>query len=274
MSWITRQLGSGQPLISYDRRYQMSSRYGYKRYPYSKSGPRKRTRYNPRSRSTWSAKGKGLVIPRMSSSRRGYGRTSGYYGRFTSGGERKFHDIVVDDAPVPTALTIFNLTVIAEGNGESERIGRKITIKQISCNYSMQLTGGTAATDTSDTVNIMIIQDRQTNGAQFVALDLKETDNIISFNNLANSKRFKTLYSQDYSLAAGGAAPSGAALIFSEDRAFVRMNLNVNIPIEYDNSATSGVITSVRSNNIYFVTRSSSAVVSTIGRVRIRYTDL
>ncbi len=265
MSWISRQLGTGQPLYSYDRRYYLKKGRAMKRHrggfkhPYrpSRRGPRTFTRARRRNV---------VVIP-------GITRQAGYYGRFTSGGEKKFHDVVVDDSPIPTSITIFNLTVIPEGNGESERIGRKITIKQISCNYSMQLIAGTSATDTSDTVNCMIIQDRQTNGAQFVGLDLKETDNIISFNNLANSKRFKTLWSKDYNLQAGGAAASGAAFVFSEDRQFVRWNLKVNIPIEYDNSATTGVITTVRSNNVYFVTRSSSAVTAAIGRVRVRYTD-
>ncbi len=204
---------------------------------------------------------------------RGYVRTSGFYGRFTTGGERKFHDVVIDDAVVATTMTINNLTIIAEGNGESERVGRKVTLTRISIMYSLQLPAAAAATSSSDTVRVFLVQDKQTNGAQFAATDLIDLDNMNSFNNLANSNRFRVLFKKEFSFSAGGAAPSGAALIFSEDRNYLRFSLKINIPIEYDNSATTGVITSVRSNNIYWCTQSESGLVSCVGRARLRYTD-
>ncbi len=205
---------------------------------------------------------------------RGYVRRVGYYGRFTRGGERKFFNTVVDDAVVAATMAIVNLTIIPEGNGESERIGRKITITKISVLYSMQLPAATAQGASSDTMRCMLVQDKQTNGAQFAATDLIDLDNFNEFNNLANSKRFKILYKQEFNFNSGGAVATGAAFAFAEFRHYLRMTKKVNIPIEYDNSANDGTIGTVRSNNIYWVTQSESGLVAAVGRVRLRYTDL
>ncbi len=220
----------------------------------------------PAARSTASAM---VIAPRQ----RGYVRTGGYYGRFATGGEMKFFDSDVSDAPVGATLTINLLTIIPEGNGESERIGRKITLKRVSVLYEMKLSATTAASSTSETVRCMLIQDTQTNGAAFIAADLLDTDVMSSFNNLANSSRFKILFKQEFSFKAGGAAPSGAAYIFSEDQKYLRMTKKVNIPMEYDNSATTGVITSIRSNNLYWCTQATGATITSVGKVRVRYTD-
>ncbi len=187
--------------------------------------------------------------------------------------ELKFFDTSINDAVISGTMTINNLTIVPEGTGESERIGRKFHIHRISILYGLQLPAATDASKTTDTVRCMLVQDRQTNGAQFVATDLIDSDVLNSFNNLANKNRFKVLYKQEYTLKAGGAAPSGASFIFSEDRAYLRFTLNVSIQIEYDNSLTTGVIATVKSNNIYWVTQSNTGICEGIGLARIRFTD-
>ncbi len=191
-----------------------------------------------------------------------------------STGELKFFDTDVDDATVAAGMNIQNLCIVPEGNGESARIGRKMTIKKIHVKGSIELFAASTFTTSSDTVICMLVQDTQTNGAAFVATDLIDTDIFKSFRNLANSKRFNVLYSRTFALKVSGGAPSGAALIRGEDRRTLSVNVNVNIPIEYDNSATTGVITSVRTNNVYWVTQSASAACAIIADARIRYTDV
>ncbi len=202
----------------------------------------------------------------------GKDRTGGYYGRFTNG-ELKFLDTVVTDTPITAAMVIQNLTVIAEGNGESQRVGRKVTIKSVHIKGVMTLIPATDAANTSDKVFGMLVQDMQTNGAAFTALDLIDTNVIASFRNLANSGRFKVLYKKTYLFNAGGAAPSGAAFVFSSAQRDVNINKKCNIVMEYDNSATTGVITSVRSNNLYWVTQATNGVVNSVLTARIRYSD-
>ncbi len=202
----------------------------------------------------------------------GRDRTGGYYGRFTNG-ELKFLDTVVSDTPITAAMVIQNLTVIAEGNGESQRVGRKVTIKSVHIKGVITLIPATDAANTSDKVFGMLVQDMQTNGAAFTALDLIDTNVIASFRNLANSGRFKVLYKKTFMFNAGGAAPSGAAFVFSSAQRDVNINKKCNIVMEYDNSATTGVITSVRSNNLYWVTQSTNGVTNSVLTARIRYSD-
>ncbi len=233
--------------------------------------PKRRPIRGRMSMGSYRAKRRKYTIPRRL---RGVVRRSGYYGRFSgSGGEKKFFDTALTDAAVAATMTINNLTIIPEGNGESDRIGRKITLKSVSILYSLVLPGATGATISSDTVRCMLVQDTQTNGAQFTATQLIDTDTMISFNNLANSSRFKVLYKAEYKLRSIGGAPSGAAFILSEDQKFLRFTKAINIPIEYDNSATTGVITSVRSNNLYWVTQAEGGHCTATGNARVRYTD-
>lgn len=211
-----------------------------------------------------------VIQPRQ----RGFVRVGGSYGRYSgTNPEMKFLDTVVTDAVIAAGITINQITVVPEGNGESERVGRKICVKKISVIYCLKLISSTAQGSTSDCVRVMLIQDKQTNGALFAATDLIDTDAFISFNNLANSGRFKTLFKRDYALKAGGGVATGAAFAFSEDSKTFRKTFKVTVPIEYDNTATDGTVSTVRSNNLYWVTQSSDGVSIGVGTVRIRYSD-
>ncbi len=249
------------------------AQYGKKRFYGRRSGARKRYKSSSGAMSSSvPARYRRAVMIRPAQV--GFVRRAGSYGRYSgSRPEMKFFDSDVADNPVGATLTINLLTTIPEGNGESERIGRKITLRQASILYHMNLPAATAAGSTATTVRCMLIQDTQTNGAAFVAADLLDTDVLSSFNNLANSSRFKIIYKEEFVLSAGGAAASGAAFVFSEDQAYLRKTLKLNIPMEFDNSATTGVITSIRSNNLYWCTQADAALCVATGQIRLRYSD-
>lgn len=205
----------------------------------------------------------------------GYDRTGGYYGRYSgAGGEKKFFDTNIgSDVTVTAALLRTNLAIIAEGNGESNRIGRKVTVKNIHVQGIVALNSATSSNATSDIVYCMIVLDKQTNGSLFNATDLLDTDGFTSFRNLANSHRFKVLKKIVMDFSAGGGVESGVGHAYSENLTSFSINHKCSIDIEFDNSATTGVITSCRSNNIYFVTQSGSGLCGITARARIRYTD-
>ncbi len=207
--------------------------------------------------------------------RPGYDRSVGFYGRYAgSGSEAKFFDTDVADAVVAANMTVNNLTVIAEGNGESNRIGRKITVKSIHIKGHITLPATTASNATSDNVLCKLILDTQTNGTAMVAADLLDTDVINSFNNLANSGRFKVLYQKWFAMnTGGGGVATGAAYIFTEATRQIKVNKRCNHVIEYDNSGTDGAIGTVRSNNLYWITQSASGLCVIAATVRLRYTD-
>lgn len=191
--------------------------------------------------------------------------------------EEKFLDTNLGTAIGTVAQTLesANLVLIPQGDTESSRQGRKVMVKKIHCKGELVLTAATAAANTSETVKVYVLLDKQTNNAQFTAAQLLEGDSLFSFRNLANQKRFKILWQDTICLQAGGAAASGAAFVFSEARQKYSCNLNVNIPITYDNSDTDGAIDTQTENSVYFVTQSATgAIVTLTGQARVRYTDL
>ncbi len=207
----------------------------------------------------------------------GYDRTSGYYGRYTSGGEAKFHDLDIDDAAVANTGTIAQISclTIAEGNGESERVGRKITVTGINWKMRVKLAGQTASANTGDVTRIILYQDKQTNGATAAVLDVLETADFQSFRNLANTGRFRILMDKTIALtsASGSGRGSTDTLAFGTARRDFSFYKKCSIPIEYDNSATTGVITSMRSNNLGVITITESGLTSFASKMRIRYKD-
>lgn len=225
-------------------------------------------RYQP-ARGAATARNRMFIARRQ----RGYVRTGGYFGRFQSAGELKFKDTSLTLSPVLVTSSINDIVAVGEGVGESQRIGRKMTIKKINCRGEVKLNNTGAGATQTNAVRICIVQDTQTNGAVFTGLNLWEADNIESFRNLANTNRFKILKTKEITINT-----QGGTTLASEDYAATtrRFNFNVacNVPIEYDNSASTGVITSCRSNNVYFLIQAKGATwVDLTGNARIRFTD-
>ncbi len=188
----------------------------------------------------------------------------------------KFHDVTVDDVIVAATMNVqAALLTIAEGNGESERIGRKLTIKKIGWRYECRIPTTATAANTSDIIRVMMVLDKQANGALGANTDVLENDDYQSFNNLSNSQRFRILMDKSYAMhcPAGSGRGTADTLSYGEHIITAQWHKECNIPIEYDNSASTGVITSIRSNNIFIIVGSKSGLGGFASQVRIRYTD-
>lgn len=206
----------------------------------------------------------------------GYYRRSGYYGRFSApSGELKFHDLDIDDATVAANGTIAedSCVGIAQGTGESQRIGRKVTIRSLFWRYHLQLPTINAGTSTavSDVVRVVVYQDSQTNGAAAAVTDILETDNYQSFNNLANSGRFKILYDKQHVLNYTALGSDGTTMDAASNMRTGSFYKKCNIPIEY--SSTTGAITELRTNNIGVLLLSRNGVCEFESKMRLRYSD-
>ncbi len=194
---------------------------------------------------------------------------------YFSRGEKKFHDLDVDDAVIDAAGTIqTSLLTIAEGNGESNRVGRKIVIKSLHWRGLIGIpatatSGGAAA----DITRLIVYQDKQTNGAAATVLNILETANIHSFLNLSNSGRFVILFDRQYANNSQGAGGNGTTNFTSENQLAFQWNKTLEIPVEYDNSVTTGAIGSIRSNNIGMLFISSAGTTVVDSKFRVRYTD-
>lgn len=209
----------------------------------------------------------------------GYGRTGGYY-RFGAGRasranvELKFLDTSITNANIPTAMTATNLCVVPQGDGESERIGRKITIRALHIRGAIIMDNQTSG-GAGQYVIWRVVVDTQTNGAAFAGTDLLEADNGFSFLNLANRGRFRVLKEGRMMLQCTGGAPSGAAFILSGVARTLECHVRLNLPIEYDNTGATGAVATQRSNSLWFITNADVGTnqVQLEGGARIRYSD-
>lgn len=202
---------------------------------------------------------------------RGYLRTGGYYGRFSKkGGEMKFLDTTAVVNPVVAAGAVStNLNVVAQGVGESQRIGRKITIRQIQGRMLVQCAASNAATAANDTLRVLLVQDRQANGATFAVTDVLQTASFQAWRNLQNSNRFKVLLDKTITVNSYGGV---VAATFESGRS-TNFFIKCNIPIEYDSTAATGAIATQRSNSLALVYLAEQSNVILTYNVRIRYTD-
>ncbi len=211
----------------------------------------------------------------------GFTRKVGFFGR-RSNGELKFLDQDIDDAVIVTTGTVFlngsteaSLLRIAEGNGESGRIGRKITIKSINWRFTIDVpeADGVANPQNSDTVRVILYLDKQTNGAAAAITDILETASFQSFNNLSNSKRFRTLLDRTYTINVKAGGSNGTTSDWAQNRIDDTFFKKVNIPIEYANTATDGSLATIRSNNIGLLLISGTGVAGFQSKMRLRYSD-
>lgn len=229
------------------------------------------------------AAGKVLAIyrPMPSAKRRrtsfvqGVDRTGGFYGRYGHDGELKFFDFNAIDAIVaPNGTITGSIINIAQGVTESQRIGRKCTIRSMHWQASLTLPGanGAASPPASDRVRVIVYLDRQCNGAAAAIGDILALNIIDSFRNLANQGRFQLLHDKFYplnyqTLSSDNAGTQDACTLIKNFSFYKKLN----IPIEY--SGTTGAIGEIRSNNIGILLEGQVGVAGFNGRIRFRFSD-
>ncbi len=190
-------------------------------------------------------------------------------------GELKFLDLDVNDGAVAAQGTIVSgsLPTIAQGVTESTRVGRKCTITSINCRYLFNL-GLSSVLLSAETVRMILVLDKQCNGAAPAILDVLESDNFQSFNNLANKGRFRTLLDRTVDINPSAAAGDGTTNDTAGNHVSGDFFIKCKIPIEYDTTASTGVVSTIRSNNLVFILLGENGgVVSFDSKWRLRYTD-
>lgn len=208
---------------------------------------------------------------------RGYTRRAGFYGRYNMGGdsegELKFFDAAIDDAVIAPGGTINNtIDLIPQEVTESQRIGRKCTLKSIEMRYRINLPEVDAAATPSegDVGRLIVYQDKQTNGAGAAVADLMAQVTVNGFFNLVNKGRFKILIDRTHKLNYAGLASDGAAVVSQANvEEFHKWTKRVNIPLEFD--STTGAITEMRSNHIGFLVIGTNTVMGLNSQFRVRF---
>lgn len=238
------------------------------------SGKRLRTAISSRTSRILAARRARMRIPRFLVGRVA---TTGFFGRFQpQGPEMKFLDTTVAASSPATTGTIFSssLNIIPQDDTQSGRIGRKVTVKRVQLRGQVLLPATTTAADTADRLRILVVLDMQANGASPLVGQVMETGSINSYLDMANVSRFRVLADKLFTLSASAAgAPTGTPSFGAVLKSF-SIYKKVNIPIEYDASASTGALTTIRSNNILVVALTQNALATLAFTSRIRYTDM
>lgn len=205
--------------------------------------------------------------------------------------EKKFIDYTLNDTgrgssgagQLINTGTNNNFLLIPEGDGASTRDGRRISVVSLYGRYFCHLNQGTSAV-VPKAFRVMIVQDTQCNGADpgittantgLVNGSFNQAVDALAFLNLFNGTRFKVLYDKVhilYQLGAGTAATDTFQVNVAQGKLYLQFN--PPIVVDYDASATTGVTTSIRRNNIFGVTMIDSASGATFRSMwRLRYID-
>jgi len=203
----------------------------------------------------------------------GYTRTGGFYGRFGRGGELKFFDTTTAfalDATGEVPAT-GQLNLIPQGVTESTRVGRKCVLKSINIRWQAELVPGAATQQVASTCMIILVLDKQCNGAAAAIGDVLTGTNIVTAqHNLSNSERFRVLKTWRWTMNIGAGVSAAWANVVRQFQYYKKLN----IPIEF--SSTTGAITEIRSNNLFLLAGTggqSDDAINMSGLVRVRFSD-
>lgn len=194
--------------------------------------------------------------------------------------ELKFYDQDTSQGTVSASGEITTLLSgasagIVVGTNQTNRIGRKITIKALTIKGVWFKNNATAA-ENNDVVRISVLLDRQANGALPAYSDIYTTgaDDLLGFNELYNTNRFKTLCTDTFTLNFNCAQGNGTTILLVGEQKYYEKHLTLNYPIEYNNTVgTSGTIDEIMSNNLLLVMSSLHGVSSRTFSTRVRFVD-
>lgn len=199
-------------------------------------------------------------------------------GKVAKDGELKFFDTAVSftiDATAEIPAT-GQLSLIPQNDTQSGRDGRKVVVESLLLNGYIALVPGAAA-QPNDVATMYVIQDTQANGAAATVAD----DNTgiftaagavlpLAVRCLANTERFKILKRFDWVFN----EEAGATTAYPNMYKKIDCYLKLNIPLEYDASASTGALTTIRTNNIFLVAGTAAGtddLINVVCTARLRF---
>lgn len=205
---------------------------------------------------------------------RGYVRTGGYYGKYTGvTPEIKFIDRTWADSAVANTGTIpvSSLVPIAQGTGESDRIGHKCVVKSMHCRGVLRLPQTSLGSEAAVRVRMIVVLDKQCNGQATTVNAVLDSTDINSFRNLSNTQRFQFIHDKTYTLKSQ-AGCGDTVDEFAACRYNIQFNKKMRVPLEF--SSTTGAISELRNNNLVCMLLSdvSTVALSTM-TFRMRFSD-
>ncbi len=157
---------------------------------------------------------------------------------------------------------IVQLSNIPQGDTTITRDGASVKIVSLRFAYFVEA----HASATNTVLRVMLVCDKQTNQAIYIAGDLLEdvtaNDAIISPRNLNNSRRFRVLYDRVHTFSNTG-----------KQMAYYSKNIKLQLKIRFDGSTPSIADLTENSLSSMFVSNHASNTPSVSHSVRLRYVD-
>ncbi len=207
---------------------------------------------------------RGPTAARRSSARlRSNVRTAGFLGI-----EKKFYDTTLATtalvAPTDGAggeldpTTVNSISAPAQGDGESNRDGKKIMMKSVHVTGRVQFTDNTGETAgrINATAIVALVLDTQSNGAQLNSEDVFTNPGGTALlasaplRNLQYSTRFKVLATKTMSMVARPVWDGTNIELFSQSNIF-RFDKKLDMPVEF--TGTAAGVANVMNNSIHVV---------------------
>ena len=199
--------------------------------------------------------------------------------------EKKFIDYEYDAAVVETVAgaeadpaTALSLSALAQGDGESNRDGRQVRLLSVHMKGEVQFDPLDQATPgQAQCVRLLVVLDKQTNGAQLnaedVLLDPTNTDlDVHAFRNLQYTQRFRVLKDFVVRQPTPSAVWDGTSTLKGGVQVPFKVNIELgNMPVTY--TGTTAAIASIADNSIHVIaiastTATGSATLKYISRLR------
>lgn len=186
-------------------------------------------------------------------------------------GELKSVDTTVAGAVINATGALNLVNGIARGDDINERTGREVTLKSIHCRFEPY---STATTGQDQWGRIIVVYDRQTNGAAMTIAQLLTAVTPIAMRNLENRKRFSVLYDKTFTL---NSSILGAVQVpEAGGHKYFEFYRRLNHPMVF-NSGDAGTVADITSGSVYVITLGSENAGATAGAChltcRIRYED-
>lgn len=143
-----------------------------------------------------------------------------------------------------------------QGTGESNRDGRRITIKSVQINGQILRNVGSDQADARGTtvVTVAVVLDTQTNGAQLNAEDVyaDANNNHLTFRNLEYNTRFRVLWKRMFTIGDNVAFTDGVntGSVGGQSK-FFKIYKRLNVPVTF--TANAGSVADIADNSFHVI---------------------
>ncbi len=183
-------------------------------------------------------------------------------------------------APTPAAGSTNSLSAMAQGNGQSEHIGRTYNIRSIQMRFTLSIPVAESETapHSQEFYRLVVVLDTQCNNTAITATEVMQTSavsDLQSYLNLENTGRFVILWDSGPTRIIPQNMNEGSINLFAHGQVnqFRQMYHKFRTPVKVRTSGTAANVTSITDNNIMCIGITTESALTCQFISRCRYTE-